>query len=176
MAWSRIKVSSLNHLYIYQVDATLATADTVMETMYPDSGQRSAGNQTLIEASDVGRVLTEFAFNPTAEKVNPVRLGSPWRVNERGREDVEWQVKAFVPDSASALAINLLNPGVAGDTFLIAHEWGTAANPGPDAFWVAGFGVLMSWPMEVATEGGILVDLNFAGNGSGLWRSDYVRS
>ena len=175
MAWSRIDVASLNHIYVIQVDSA-ADAETAMRNYYPASGARNATQNTELLAGDLKRVCTEFAFNPTVDKVNPVRLGTDWKVNEPGFKDVEWTLKAFVPRSTQELADNLLNPADDGDTFLIAFEWGTGANPGPDQFWVAGFGRMFGWPMEVASEGGILIEMALSGDGNGLWRNAYVRS
>ena len=178
MPWRRINVASMNHIYVYPVDST-ANPDTAMRNYYPLAANavRDAAYEDHLESADLRRVCTEFAFNPTIEKVNPVRMGSPWKVNEPGFMDVEWTFKAFVPESQSQLGDNLLDHVATGDTFLVAFEWGTpAAARGPDQFYVAGFGRIFGWPIEVAQEGGLLIEVMIAGDGSGLWRREDGRT
>ena len=172
MPWRRINVASMNHIYVYAPD-TVADPGTTLRNYYPLAGAaRDAVYENHLEPMDLRRVCTEFAFNPTIETINPVRLGSEWKVNEPGFRDVEWSFKAFMPELESQLATGLLNKAEDGDPFLIAFEWGTpASGRGPDAYWVAGFGRMFGYPMEVAQEGGLLIEMTFRGDGSGLWRN-----
>ena len=164
MPWIRLNVASINHLYVVQGDP----AD--IRTVYPATGQRSAGQQSALDDGDLKNVVTEYGFNPTRQSVNSTILGSDWEVSGPGRRRMEWRIVAYVPNSTAALADNLLN--LEDSTFLIAHEWGNASDPGPDAFWMAGYGHLLDTPMQFPAAGGITIELNFAGEGSGLWRNN----